>query len=159
MPFPADQMLDVDPHYEILAIGSVTGSASLVIDEYGAGRILVQTGHPATTSIYPFSDEAYIRMVNWLVGGSTDTDNDGILNKDDFCPDTESGLIIDLNGCSINQLCPCDGPGGSAELWRSKGSFVACTVDAVKKFADLGLITKEEKQVTITDAAQLSCGK
>jgi hypothetical protein len=34
---------------------------------------------------------------------SMDTDNDGILNAEDDCPDTEEGAFVDSNGCSSTQ--------------------------------------------------------
>lgn len=68
MPFPADQMISVDPTYEILAEGAYTHSPSLVVTEFGKGRILVQTAHPGYTAIHPFSDEVYTRMVDWVSG-------------------------------------------------------------------------------------------
>jgi len=72
MPFPADQMLNIDSRYEVLVVGRKTGVASLVVGEYGSGRILVQTGHPSTDANHPFSDEVYIRMVNWVGTSSPD---------------------------------------------------------------------------------------
>lgn len=67
MPFPADQMIDIDPFYHILVVGNTTGSASLVIGEYGLGRILVETAHPNALTDCPFSDQVYIRMIEWLL--------------------------------------------------------------------------------------------
>jgi pimeloyl-ACP methyl ester carboxylesterase len=66
MPFPADQMVDIDPFYHTLVVGGTTGSASLVVGEYGAGRILVQTAHPARTAMNPFSNTVYMRMIEWV---------------------------------------------------------------------------------------------
>lgn len=33
-----------------------------------------------------------------------DIDNDGVLNENDLCPNTEEGLTVDENGCANNQL-------------------------------------------------------
>lgn len=72
MPVPADQMVNIHPFYHTLVVGRTTGSASLVVGEYGAGRILVQTAHPARLAFHPFSDTVYIRMIEWVgnPGGS-----------------------------------------------------------------------------------------
>jgi acetyl esterase/lipase len=37
-----------------------------------------------------------------------DTDNDGVSDYLDACPDTPAGSVINDHGCSIEQLCPCD---------------------------------------------------
>lgn len=71
VPFPADQMLNIDPFYHTLVVGGTTGSASLVVGEYGAGRILVQTAHSSGGAIHPFSDIAYTRMIEWVGGADT----------------------------------------------------------------------------------------
>ena len=51
---------------------------------------------------------------------SNDTDNDGVLNADDLCPDTSAGTVVDITGCPIFKLpdnnnkitigsCTCNG--------------------------------------------------
>jgi hypothetical protein len=80
MPGPADRMQNVDANYDVLVVGAATGDASLVVTEYGSGRILAQTAHPSASSMNPFSDEVYIRMVNWVgsigVGPTIDIEAD-----------------------------------------------------------------------------------
>ena len=66
LPFPADLMQDVDPHYKVLVVGNTTGSPSLAVTDYGAGRILIHTAHANPSSTFPFSDWTYIRMIEWL---------------------------------------------------------------------------------------------
>jgi hypothetical protein len=70
MPYPADQLTNVDPAYQILVKGNATNSPSLVVGQYGNGRILVQAGHPSPTAYNPFSDEIYNRMVKWVAGNN-----------------------------------------------------------------------------------------
>ena len=41
---------------------------------------------------------------------SFDSDHDGVPDYLDQCPDTPAGEVVDTNGCSLAQLCPCVGP-------------------------------------------------
>ena len=63
MPGPSDQITAIDSAYAVLVRGQATNSPSLVVAEYGQGRILVQTAHPSYSG---FSDEVYHRMVEWV---------------------------------------------------------------------------------------------
>src|SRR5207249_3624238 len=49
-----------------------------------------------------------------------DCDFDGVPNKDDLCEDTKPGEAVDVNGCSIEQLCPCRTP------WENHREYVRC---------------------------------
>ncbi len=82
-----------------------------------------------------------------------DDDNDGVNDEEDQCPDTPFGEIVDAEGCSIEQICPCEGP------WKNHGKYVTCVVGAVKEFAKAGLITKQEQGDFISEAAGSDCGK
>ena len=48
-------------------------------------------------------DDSLPASVTILVS-SNDTDNDGILNASDLCPDTADGVAVDLTGCPIFEL-------------------------------------------------------
>jgi len=48
-------------------------------------------------------DDSLPASVTILVS-SNDTDNDGILNASDLCPDTAAGVAVDLTGCPIFEL-------------------------------------------------------
>jgi len=63
MPGPADQITAIDPTYAVLVRGQTTNSPSLVVVEYGQGRIVVQTDHSGASH---FSDEVYRRMIEWV---------------------------------------------------------------------------------------------
>ena len=89
----------------------------------------------------------------------TDIDGDGVLNVLDICASTPLGELVDPStGCSINQLCPCEGPRGSTEPWRNHGKFVSCTTKASESFVVFGLITETDKDSTVSAAGQSSCG-
>lgn len=68
LPFPADQMLDVDARYEVLVQGASSGAPSLIVVTYGAGRVLIQTAHPGKSELigHPIGSRAYMQMLAWL---------------------------------------------------------------------------------------------
>ena len=82
-----------------------------------------------------------------------DRDHDGIPNDVDRCPDTPPGAVVDAFGCSLAQLCPCDGP------WRNHREYVRCVSDHAWEFFRLGLIDLEQRRTTIHGAVKSDCGK
>ena len=74
-----------------------------------------------------------------------DIDGDGVVNGDDLCPATPLDDLVDSNGCSLEQLTPCDGPRGTNQPWKNKGKYVSAVAHAANEFANQGLITEEEK--------------
>ena len=86
-----------------------------------------------------------------------DSDGDGILDSDDFCPETPEGLFVNFEGCSSQQLldencgCDCD--------WKNHGEYVTCIVDVVDEQVAEGLITLEEKGAIVSQHAGNDCGK
>lgn len=88
-----------------------------------------------------------------------DVDDDGVTNGADQCPGTGAGAVIDpTSGCSMTQLCPCEGPRGTVMSWRNHGKYVSCVAHAAGEFEASGLITSAQKDATISAAAQSSCG-
>jgi len=87
-----------------------------------------------------------------------DVDGDDVTNDGDVCAFTELDVIVDSAGCSIDQLCPCEGPRGITSLWKNHGKYVSCTAKSAKSFVGADLITKEEKHVIISEAAHSECG-
>lgn len=72
LPFPCDTLTNVAAQYDILVVGRQTGRPSLLVAEYGAGRVLIQAASPLRDFSRPFSDEAYLRMVRWVSQRETD---------------------------------------------------------------------------------------
>ena len=69
------------------------------------------------------------------------------------------GEIVDPGtGCSLSQLCPCEGPIGTSVSWRNQGKYVSCVAKSAESFVELGLITEAEKDAIVSSAAQSSCG-
>jgi len=89
-----------------------------------------------------------------------DDDDDGVIDGEDECPLTKLGAIVDpSNGCSIEQECPCVGPRGVTGSWRNHGQYVSCVARTAEDLFELGLISEEEKDNVIAEAAQSDCGK
>jgi hypothetical protein len=85
--------------------------------------------------------------------GETDEDGDGVGDSLDLCPGTPAGALVDANGCSLDQIAPCDGP------WKNHGQYVSTVVHAVREFLAEGLISVEEANEIVVEAAQSDCGK
>jgi len=89
-----------------------------------------------------------------------DIDGDGVTNENDVCAGTAAGMVVNPGtGCSIVQLCPCEGPRGTNQPWRNHGKYVSCVAHAADDFLELGLITTVEKNTTVGEAGQSDCGK
>ena len=89
--------------------------------------------------------------------GETDADQDGVGDSIDQCPDTAPGSIVDAEGCSIDQLAPCDGP-ISGGVWKNHGQFVSTVAQVTEAFLNFGLITEAQADAIVAQAAQSSCG-
>jgi hypothetical protein len=89
--------------------------------------------------------------------GETDTDLDGIADSVDQCPDTPAGEIVDADGCSIDQLAPCGGP-ASGGSWKNHGQYVSTVAHVVNEFLAEGLITEDEADEIMAQAAESRCG-
>lgn len=82
-----------------------------------------------------------------------DTDEDGVPNYIDACSGTPVGNLVDENGCSIEQLCPCDGP------WKNHGGYLRQMRAVTEHFLSAGLITSGERRAILKEAARSNCGK
>lgn len=83
----------------------------------------------------------------------TDVDGDQVIDQVDQCLNTALGEVVNEVGCAINDLCPCDNG------WRNHGAYVRCVAHASEDFLEAGLISEEEKDATVSEAAQSACGK
>ena len=90
----------------------------------------------------------------------SDLDGDGVLNENDLCPFTPLGDIVDpANGCSIDQLVPCEGPFGTTTEWKNHGQYVRTITHTAKSFLEQGLITEANRGAIVSGAASSNCGK
>lgn len=81
-----------------------------------------------------------------------DDDGDGVRDDADACLATEPGADVDANGCSIADLCPCEG------LWKNHGAYVSCVAHAAGAFVRAGVITETEQGAIVSTAGASSCG-
>jgi hypothetical protein len=90
--------------------------------------------------------------------GVPDIDEDGVLDNMDACPKTPRGAAVDLQGCSIAQLCPCDKT-VSGTRWDNHAQYVKCVVRKAQEFWKNGLISESEREDFIIEAVLSPCGK
>jgi hypothetical protein len=82
-----------------------------------------------------------------------DSDGDGVPDERDQCPNTALGAVVDANGCSIAQLCPCDGN------WRSHGEYLRGMIRVTARFQRERLITALERRAILRETVRSDCGK
>jgi hypothetical protein len=82
-----------------------------------------------------------------------DADDDGVPDNEDQCLGTDPGDVVDENGCSVDQLCPCN------NNWRNHGEYVVCVAHTSTDFVRAGLLTHEQRADLVSAAAQSDCGK
>ncbi len=96
------------------------------------------------------------RVQDLLFGGPIlilDSDGDGIPDYLDDCRSTPAGSLVNASGCSIADLCPCEGD------WKNHGEFERCVKEAAKDFKKARLITEKEKHEIEKAAHESDCGK
>ena len=91
------------------------------------------------------------------LSGETDADGDGVADSLDLCPDTATGAIVDAQGCSIDQIAPCSGP-VSGGTWKNHGQYVSSIAHAAEAFVAQGLISADQAEEIVTQAAESDCG-
>ena len=89
--------------------------------------------------------------------GGPDQDFDGVVDAADTCPNTPPCSIVDANGCSIDQLAPCEGP-ASGGAWRNHGQYVSAVARAVSELLAEGLIDQSQANAMVAAAGQSPCG-
>jgi hypothetical protein len=92
------------------------------------------------------------------LSGETDADEDGVADSLDVCPGTPAGDIVDADGCSIDQIAPCGGP-ASGGTWKNHGQYVSSVAHAAEAFVAQGLISQEQAEEIVSNAARSGCGK
>lgn len=80
-----------------------------------------------------------------------DSDGDGVLDCQDTCPGTAAGALIDANGCSIDDLCPCDG------TWSGQPGYLHCVAQTARTFVNDGLMSPRDAGQTVASHALHVC--
>src|SRR5262249_23579407 len=108
--FPADSFFDVFYHIDLsgLQLSNPTaqrleavGIASfpplgIPYESTGGVALVDQNGQPVGLLVH--------MQITFFP--TPDSDGDGVVDSADLCPDTPSGAVVNVNGCSIDQLCP-----------------------------------------------------
>ncbi len=81
-----------------------------------------------------------------------DDDGDGVPTLEDACP-TDPAEVVNADGCSIHQLCPCEGD------WKNHRAYVRCVARVARDFAQAGLITRKERRHVVWSAVRSGCGR
>ncbi len=91
------------------------------------------------------------------LAGETDADGDGVGDSLDLCPGTPAGAVVDSTGCSIAQIAPCSGP-ASGGTWKNHGQYVSAVAQAAAAFVEQRLISADQAEEIVAQAAQSNCG-
>ena len=94
----------------------------------------------------------------FTLSGELDADADNVPDEIDQCPDTAPDAVVNAQGCSLDQLVPCEGP-ASGGTWKNHGEYVSTFTQAANQFAAQGLISRREKGQLTSQAARSDCGK
>ena len=71
---------------------------------------------------------------------------------------TSAAASVLLNGCSVAQLCPCDGPAPD-QGWQSQRDYVQCVARQLKTLRQERNLDKSEIRVLLQDAVRSGCGR
>jgi hypothetical protein len=89
-----------------------------------------------------------------------DDDADGVVDADDACPGTERGdVVLPGEGCSLEQICPCDGPMGQSLPWRSHRQYLGCVYRHANALLYSGRIGFRERNRLVAEAFRSECGE
>jgi hypothetical protein len=87
-----------------------------------------------------------------------DTDGDGIGDACDQCPATAPGALVTGQGCSVEQLCPCEAP-ASAEHWESERQYLHCVMRGTRILRLEGQISRHQSLKILRRATRSGCGR
>lgn len=88
-----------------------------------------------------------------------DGDGDGAGDACDACPLTLPSVMVDAEGCSLEQRCPCEDLAQLRALAsRNRGPFVRCLARTLRSFVRMGLLDRAEMGGALSDAVRSPCG-
>jgi hypothetical protein len=130
---------------------TLSGILELLSDEIS--ELLVGSWYLEARLLGPYGP---VNLPSPIFGGHilpSDTDADGVPDFRDACGNTPAGSLVNSEGCTIQQLCPCAGP------WRNHGDYVNCIQRAIGSFVREALITPATTRTLLRDAANSDCGR
>lgn len=69
----------------------------------------------------------------------------------------EIELVDPDTGCSLEELCPCEGNPDSNEPWKNQGQYLKCVKDTIGKLEEFGVISHFEG-LALFDEARTRAG-
>lgn len=100
--------------------------------------------------------------------GQEDADRDGVGDECDECDgsvgdvlqdDDSLRLVVGVDGCSVTQRCPCEGPFDKTISWRSRAAYLGCVRRTVRKLRVLDAISPAERHWFLRFAFWSGCGR
>lgn len=87
-----------------------------------------------------------------------DADGDGVGDACDACPATvaDAGEPADRDGCALEDLCPCAGPG---RPWADANAYVRCVARTLRGWRAAGVVTRAESADALRRAVRSGCGQ
>jgi hypothetical protein len=87
-----------------------------------------------------------------------DSDGDHLGDVCDRCPGTQSTGPITRDGCSIEQLCPCDGP-MDGHSWDNVSGYLHCVARVTRLLRKQGQLSRPESVEILRRSIRSGCGK
>ncbi len=153
-PFPAESFFDVFYELTIPDLGTVHTTTAQRLTAEDIGEFLpIGVAYRSINAAALF--DAHGDEVGELIEleltflEPADSDGDGVVDSGDLCPATMPQAIVDDNGCSVEQLCPCPA--------RSHGQHVRCVAHAARRLRAAELITQRQFAALVRQAAHMPC--
>jgi hypothetical protein len=145
-----------------------SNQSSVVFDVTGAVSNLVAAGSGYAGFILRVSERSTINLNGPFVafysmdyvaqyGGTlprlfiNDADTDGVADDVDRCPGTAPDAAVNADGCSIAQLCSCDG------TRKGRHEYLRCLKRTIAQFENAGLITSAQARAIWREGFESGC--
>ena len=123
------------------------------------GAIYVLGGEDYDTNTLSQDIHEIVIDPNLKVSCSNDEDDDDVDDDNDACLETATAQVVDETGCSIPQYCPFQEYCPPGSDYKNHGKYVSCVAKTSERFLNEGLITEEEKNAFVSEAAKSISGK
>jgi metallopeptidase family M12-like protein len=132
--------------------GTTTSSTSTVHPTTSSSTTTATSSSTTTTSSSTTSSTS---TTTSIPGALADSDGDGVPDRDDACPGTPAGELVDGRGCGV---CPCDRP-RDAGRWSSHAAYVRCVRSELLRRRGGGTLDRRTERSALDAARRSSCGR